>query len=865
MNAHENTFRPEVRESSEPSSQVAVNVGAASPAAVDQVTILTAQPNKRTTKLWRANGTIDAYDAGWLFQVTPVPVSSIAQLSALLTSIESNPQALVIRGTLKAHALQDSPGYYRRLNANFDDAPLPWICLDVDGYMPPNGIDPVADPVRAVYAYIKDHLPKCFDGAAFHWQLSSSAGHPSKQRLLKAHLWFWLTAPRTCDELKAWAKSVGHAIDSSLYQRVQAHYTALPLFEQGCIDPVTRRSGYIDGGEVALEIPVDVLKRIRSDATSDDYDLPDPCLKPGVIGAFCRAYSVEQLVAGTLAKVFEWQGDSDRRLSWLNGNGDQGGAFVTNDRLHVVNKHNTDPCDNRATNMFDLVRVHCFGQHDKDAHPLALVEMSSRPSYRAMCDWASNLPEVVAELAKVKAAERDMEAEVIAAQGDPLSATIMQHPTQDGIALVFARRFEGNLRYAHQMGRWMYWDGQRWLPDDIGRAFEFARGVARFHNRDGNRNIASATFCTGVEKFAKGDPSLAMRGTEFDTDNYLLNTPAGTYDLREGKLRSHQQDDYLTKITAVGPVAAGGDRFRQFLLEITGGDGELVRFLQIALGACLSGAVESHWMMFWTGDGRNGKNTLGDLVMFCLGDYARKIPVATLMEKGHEAHPTELASLLGVRLATSSEVNDGSHWDESRINELTGDSHISARFMRGDFFEFPRTHKHLIYGNHRPQLRSVTEALKARLLIVPFKQCFTGREDPALPETLKAEAGAVLQWLIDGHAEWLRLGRRLPLCAAVIAETADYFSAQATVDMWVAECCELVALDDRPSCQLPKASDLYNSYNFWKKGRGEQPMSNARWSEAIRKRFSREKSDGYRYRGLRLISPFALPMGAAVR
>ena len=610
-----------------------------------------------------------------------------------------------------------------------------------------------------------------------------------------------------------------------------------------------------------LDISPAVLTRVRPDSDGDEYDLPDPFLKPGVIGAFCRACSVEQVIAGPLAEDFEWEGDSERRLTWNKGSGDKGGAFVTPDHMHVVNMHNTDPCGNRATNVFDLVRVHCFGHLDTapGVDPLALVEMLTTPSYRAMREWASKLPEVIAQLEDARATERDVAAEVLAAQEDPISATIMQHPTQDGIALVFARRYEGNLRYAHQMGCWMYWDGQRWRPDDIGRAYEFARGVARFHNRDGNRNIASATFCTGVEKFAKGDPALAMRGNEFDADNYLLNTPAGTIDLRTGELCPHRQEDYLTKITAVAPTATGGDRFKRFLLEITGDDGELVRFLQVALGACLSGAVESHWMMFWTGDGRNGKNTLGDLIMFILGDYAKKIPVATLMDKGHEAHPTELASLLGVRLATSSEVNDGAHWDESRINELTGDSHVSARFMRGDFFEFRRTHKHLIYGNHRPQLRSVTEALKARLLIVPFKQCFTGREDPALPETLKAEAGAVLQWLIDGHAEWLRLGRKLPPCAAVNAETADYFSAQATVDMWVAECCELVAPDDRPSSQLPKASDLYNSYNVWKKGRGEQPMSNTRWSEAIRKRFVREKSDGYRYRGLRFVGGFPPP------
>jgi putative DNA primase/helicase len=571
-----------------------------------------------------------------------------------------------------------------------------------------------------------------------------------------------------------------------------------------------------------------------------------------VIGAFCKTFGVEQIITGPLANVFEWENESKRRLTWIKGGGDKGGAFVTEDRKHIVNVHNTDPCDNRPTNMFDLVRVHCFGHHDENADPLALAQMKTRPSFRAMSEWAKSLPEVV-QLAEAMTAEREVATEVVAAQDDPMSATVLQHPTQDGIALVFAQSFASSLRYVHQMGRWIYWDGKRWRPDDTGKAFEFARGVTRFNNRVGNRNIASALFCTGVEKFAKNDQSLAMRGDEFDIDNYLLNTPAGTIDLKTGETLPHRQEDYLTKITVVSPTASGGDRFRQFMQEVTGGDSELMYFLQVSLGACLSGAVESHWMMFWTGGGRNGKNTLGDLVMHTLGDYAKKIPVTTLMDKSFDAHPTELASLLGVRLATSSEVNDGAHWDESRINELTGDSIISARFMRGNFFEFKRTHKHLIYGNHRPQLRSVTEALKARLLIVPFKQCFTGREDPLLPEKLKTEAGAVLQWLIEGHLEWIRLGRKLPPCAAVAAETEEYFSAQATVDMWISECCEFVKADTRPALQLPKSSDLYINYANWKKNRGEQPMSQTRWAEPMKMKFKCEKSNGVRYRGVRLI------------
>lgn len=440
-------------------------------------------------------------------------------------------------------------------------------------------------------------------------------------------------------------------------------------------------------------------------------------------------------------------------------------------------------------------------------------------------------------------------------QDDPLVDALLHHPTQDNMALVFRQKLAGRLLYAHNFGSWLEWDGSRWRRENTCKAFDFARTLARKVNREGKASIASASFCSGVEAFARADRAFAVVGTEFDADNYLLNTPGGTFDLSTNTLRSHNPDDRITHCTTVAPSPEGGMRFRQFMQEVTGGDSELASFIKVSLGACLSGAVESHWLLFWTGAGRNGKNTLGDLVMHVLGDYARKIPASTLMAKSHEGHPTELASLKGIRLATSSEVSDGDHWHEARINELTGDAMISARFMRGDFFEFPRTHKHLIYGNHRPQLRSVTPALKARIKIVPFNQSFAGREDPMLPEKLRQEAPYVLNWLIEGHAEWVRLGRKLPECQAVSRESDSYFAEQSTVDMWIAERLQVADPDDRPAYQCPKSSELYRDYANWKKERGEIPVSQTRWADSMR-RFTRIQSNGVRYRGVSFLSDF---------
>jgi len=379
----------------------------------DTITLLQTAPDCKAAKTWLLDGTTADYNAGAWFLPHTVPVADLPALSRLLTSIETRADILAIRGTFKgpdvaAGVMREKDGYpfpatsngwYRRWLELYGDDAHRWICIDIDSYVPPPGIDPVADPVAAIREFVADHLPPEFTGAGFHWQLSNSASHPAKRVILKAHLWFWLAEPRNCSELTAWADTVGPAIDRTLYRAVQVHYTANPIMAPGVVDPVPVRSGLVTGHDVVLVI-TDAMRTAVRDA-SGDREMLDPRTKTGVVGAFCRAYSIRQVLAGTLASTFVFQRGSDRRLTWLQGGGAEGGAYICDDELHIANTHNTSPNGPGAINAFDAVRIYCFGHLDEapGVDRLALAVMSSRPSYRAMCRWAQGLPEVAAILA----------------------------------------------------------------------------------------------------------------------------------------------------------------------------------------------------------------------------------------------------------------------------------------------------------------------------------------------------------------------------------------------------------------------------------------------------------------------------------
>jgi putative DNA primase/helicase len=473
---------------------------------------------------------------------------------------------------------------------------------------------------------------------------------------------------------------------------------------------------------------------------------------------------------------------------------------------------------------------------------------------------------------KLQHAKARENGDVSAAVNDPQTNAT---PAQGEIWLSrrFAERCADRFRYVPEWGKWIAWDGTRWRVDAAGAVRLTAKDLCdetatamRLDLANGNdassrarvaRYYESARMVAAVVQLANCEPAMVCRADQLDRDDFLFNTPAGTVDLRTGAMRAHRREDFITKSAGAAPNDGPSPVFDQFLSDVTCGDTALADYLQIALGAILSGAVSDHWLMFWYGHGRNGKNTLGDLVAGLLGDYAKAVPAQTLMADAHgNRHPTEVANLRGLRLAVSSEIGEGESWNEARLKEMTGDATLSARFMRGDFFEFRRTHKHLVFGNHRPLLRVVDRGIVARLHIVPFRATFSvgaGNLDPDMPAKLRAEAGAVLRWMIDGHMKWMQAGT-LRRCPAVSQATDDYFAGQSTIDRWIAERCIVTEDDGRGGRAWPKAGDLYASFSAWRKDRGEFPLSATRWGDQMTTRFKQIRADGMRYVGVQLLA-----------
>ncbi|QDM34789.1 hypothetical protein FNL55_15815 [Tardiphaga sp. vice352] len=363
--------------------------------------------------------------------------------------------------------------------------------------------------------------------------------------------------------------------------------------------------------------------------------------------------------------------------------------------------------------------------------------------------------------------------------------------TEDSAAVTFVDQHASDLRFCHSTGSWFRWSEVYWVKDQTGTAFQWARELARklAENQDERKRYITnkTSFAGGVERFAKVDPKLAVTMDYWDADPWLLGTPGGTVDLRTGKLGDGCRDDGITKTTAVAPLENGCPLWLQFLQETTGGDADLIRFLQQWCGYCLTGLTREHTLVFVYGPGGNGKSVFLNTVAGILKDYGTTAAMDTFSASNGDKHPTDLAMLRGARLVTASETEEGRAWAESRIKQMTGGDRISARFMRQDFFEFLPQFKLMIVGNHKPVLRNVDDAARRRFLMVPFERK-PKNPDRELEQKLQGEASAILQWMIEGCLDWQQNGLSKP--AIVLAATEEYFSDQDMFAHWLVEECE---------------------------------------------------------------------------
>ena len=235
---------------------------------------------------------------------------------------------------------------------------------------------------------------------------------------------------------------------------------------------------------------------------------------------------------------------------------------------------------------------------------------------------------------------------------------------------------------------------------------------------------------------------------KLDKNKYLIAFENGIYDLKLNIFRSGRPEDYISKNMPI--------KYREFddddplVLEVVDffekifPDRSIRDYFLDTSSEIFIGGNHRKLVMFWTGDGDNGKSVTQEFFEKMLGPLSIKIPT-TLITSKKPPSGSALAELArangGVRAAWFDEPNRKEVINEGILKHISGNDSIFARdlFEKGkDVEEFHPFFKTFIICNKLPKIDSEDKATWRRSRVIPFESTFCGPDDPA-PETYEEQ------------------------------------------------------------------------------------------------------------------------------
>ena len=326
-------------------------------------------------------------------------------------------------------------------------------------------------------------------------------------------------------------------------------------------------------------------------------------------------------------------------------------------------------------------------------------------------------------------------------------------------------------------------------------------------------------------------PMVQLNVSDLDKDEFLLNTPDATYDLRKGMAGAQPQDpaDHITKVTAVSPSEKGKEIWEEALQVFFCGDQDLIRYVRQVVGLAAIGKVYQEAIIIAYGDGRNGKSTFWNTVSRVFGSYAGNLSADTLTVGCKRNVKPEMAELKGKRLIIASELEEGMRLNTAMVKQLCSTDEIYAEKKYKDPFSFTPSHTLVLYTNHLPRVGASDAGTWRRLIVIPFSAKIEGSSDIRnyADYLFKEAAEAIMQWIIEGAEEVIRQDYDIKIPGVVRKAIQAYRDNNDWFGNFLEECCEV-----NPSF-TQKSGELYQEYRAHCARNGEYTRSTSDFYTAL--------------------------------
>ena len=324
-------------------------------------------------------------------------------------------------------------------------------------------------------------------------------------------------------------------------------------------------------------------------------------------------------------------------------------------------------------------------------------------------------------------------------------------------------------------------------------------------------------------------PMIQIEQRVLDADEFLLNLPFGTCDLRTGAVREHNAQDYITKQTAVDPSGDGMDVWEDALQTFFQGDADLIRYVQEIVGLAAIGKVYIEALVIAYGEGRNGKSTFWNTIARVLGTYSGNMSADTLTVGCKRNVKPELAEAKGKRMIIAAELEEGMRLNTSNVKQLCSTDEIYAEKKYKAPFSYVPTHTLVLYTNHLPRVGAIDQGTWRRLIVIPFNAKIEGKADIKnyADFLFKMAGGAVLQWIIEGAKRVIGNDYKIVQPKVVRDAIQKYKENNDWLSHFLDDCCEMG--DDFEA----KSGEFYNAYRSYCLQMGEYTRSTTDFYSAL--------------------------------
>ena len=397
-------------------------------------------------------------------------------------------------------------------------------------------------------------------------------------------------------------------------------------------------------------------------------------------------------------------------------------------------------------------------------------------------------------------------------------------------------------------------------PKKAAMAFssEQARSFQKYENATTYRNYAikrrDSKYITAALKEAH--PMVEIDQRQLDADEFLLNTPSATYDLRIGLPSAHEHTpaDFITKQTTVDPSDDGMDIWQDALETFFCGDNELIDYVQEIAGLSAIGKVCVEGLIIAYGEGRNGKSTFWNTLSRVLGTYSGNMSADTLTVGCKRNVKPELAEAKGKRIIIAAELEEGMRLNTSNVKQLCSTDEIYAEKKYKDPFSFVPSHTLVLYTNHLPKVGAIDAGTWRRLIVIPFNAKIEGSSDIKnyADYLFNKAGGAILKWIMTGATRVIEKDYHIVKPAVVDAAIQKYKDNNDWLSQFLDECCEV------GSGLIAKSGEVYNAYRNYCMQVGDYIRSTTDFYTALEcAGFERKRSKSARLLfGLQLKSDF---------